>query len=353
MCNVWKFDSKELPALRELSPPEAMNFLEDIIRLGAKSLCISGGEPTLRNDLLKVIKKAKEGQLSVSLITNGTLISPVLAEKLVKSGLDKIVFSIDAPKAGPHDFIRGVTGAWEKAVEGIKYVSHFRDENRGKKLAISVFYIVTRINYELVPEMINLKKELGFDGIEFLPINPKTARTKDLLLTAGDLEKLRRLVPLIASRMKENNLPIQSLESIVALCKNGDAVVKGAPSFPLRKEIMCFSPWQMITVDPFGNIYPCCFACTFQNLPDKHLDKLQEEDTFCLGNLREKSLADIWNGSKSAWFRDKSKQPLAFPFCGICSYDYPSFSKDAFLTGLFVKHRLLLKYLIERYYKGL
>lgn len=86
-------------------------------------------------------------------------------------------------------------------------------------------------------------------------------------------------------------------------------------------------------------------SCTFQNLPDEHIDNLWKSDEFNMGNLRENSFEDIWNGDKFMWFREKSKQPLAFPICEGCDY---SFMRDMFLTGLFAKHRLLLRYVNER-----
>ena len=85
-------------------------------------------------------------------------------------------------------------------------------------------------------------------------------------------------------------------------------------------------------------------SCTFQNLPDEHIDNLWKSDEFNMGNLRENSFEDIWNGDKFMWFREKSKQPLAFPICEGCAY---SFMRDMFLTGLFAKRRLLLRYVNE------
>jgi len=345
MCNVWKFSTENSHRkVSELSTTEVKDFLEEVARLGARFLCLSGGEPALRSDLVEIIQKAKKEGLEVMLITNGTLIKHDLAEKIVKSGLDKIIFSIDSSNPNPHDNMRGVKGCWEKAVQGIKSVNCIRSEYKLKKPKICINYAVTRLNYELIGETIDLSGQLGFDEINFLPVIPKTTRANDLLLTYVDLEKLWSLIPSIKARMKKNKLQTNSLATLAYICRNRETAVQGKYAVPVRSQILCLQPWQMATIDPFGNVYPCCYACMFQNLPDEHIHNLLTEDQFNMGNIKEKAFKDIWNGDRFVWFRTKSKQPLAFEICKACNY---SFRRDMLLTGLFSKPSLLLRYINE------
>jgi radical SAM protein with 4Fe4S-binding SPASM domain len=345
MCNVWKFSTENSHKNKsELATNEIKNFLEEVARIGTKFIGLSGGEPTLRGDLVEIIRKAKKEGLDVTLITNGTLIKQDLAEKLVKSGLDTIIFSLDSPNPNPHDIIRGVKGSWEKAIQGIKSVNHMRIECKLEKPKICVNYVVTRLNYGLIAETISLRDSLGFDEILFLPVIPKTARARDLLLTHADLEKLWSLIPSIKARMEKSKLQINSLATLAYICRHRENTTQGKYAVPVRSQIMCLQPWQMATIDPFGNVYPCCYACTFQNMPDGHINNLLVGDQFNMGNIKEKAFEEIWNGDKFVWFRNKSKQPLAFGICKFCNY---SFSRDMFLTGLFSKPSLLLKYVNE------
>jgi MoaA/NifB/PqqE/SkfB family radical SAM enzyme len=345
MCNVWKFPVKNFHNNEsELSTREVENFLEKIARLGVRFLCLSGGEPTLRSDLLEIIRKAKEVGLKIELITNGTFVKP-LAEKLVKSGVDIITFSIDGSNPKIHDFIRGVRGSWEKAVEGIKSVSLIKTERGLKEPRICIDYVVTRQNYEFIAETVDLKRQWGFADIHFLPILPKTTRTNNLLLSDNDLEKLWGSIPKIKGKFKKNKLPTNSLATLVYLCKHRETTKHGKYAVPVRRQIMCFRAWEMATIDPFGNVYPCCYASTFQNLPDEQISNLKNVDKFNMGTLKESTFEDIWNGDKFVWFRRMSKQPLAFKMCEGCNY---SFMRDMFLTGLFSEPSLLLKYINER-----
>lgn len=345
MCNVWRFSKNSSDKkLNELSTTKIFSFLEEAVSLGTESVCISGGEPTLRSDLIQIIEKAKKEQLFVSLITNGTLIADELAKQLVSSGLDEIVFSIDSPKPDIHDTIRGVKGTYNKTVQGIKKISQLRSENKFSKPVISVYYSVSRITYKNIEEIIDLKSSLGFDAIHFLPLNPKTVRSKDLLLTHDDLKILWGLIPTFEKAITRNNLSLFSLSSLVYMCRNVEATVQGDFSVPIRSKISCFQPWILATIDPFGNVYPCCFACTLQNIKDENVQNVFSFDPYNMGNIDQKSFQEIWHGNKFKWFRNKVKKPLAFEMCYSCNY---SVRNDTFLTGLFGKPHVLLKYFNE------
>lgn len=103
------------------------------------------------------------------MITNGTLITKISAEKLVESGLDTITFSVDSSEPEPHDAIRAVVGSWEKAIEGMRYIIYTKRKHKNKELKVSLFVVVTATNYHLIDKIVALKPKLGFDGKYFLP----------------------------------------------------------------------------------------------------------------------------------------------------------------------------------------
>ena len=331
--------------MRELSTIEIKRLFEDVTELGARYLCLSGGEPTLRSDIFEIIQSAKEKGLQVELITNGTLVNQNFAEKLVTSGLDILTFSLDSAESYPHDFIRGVKGSWIKTVEGIKYTNYARIKLKRNMPKISIDYVVTRLNVDQIVKVVNLKCELGFDKIHFLPVIQKTARAKNLLLGYHELEKLCSILPQIKNQMKMNELPIDSLITLAYICRFREATVRGEYALPLRSEIICTQPWYMATIDPFGNVYPCCYACTFQNMPDEYAIYSTIEQKFNMGNIKNETFKDIWDGPKFRSFRMKCKTPLAFNFCKICNYNP---ERDIFFTGIFYKPSFMLKYINEK-----
>ena len=57
-----------------------------------------------------------------TIATNGTLLTKENVERLKKIGIKYVEVSLDAPEPKTHDMFRGVEGAWERTVEGIRNV---------------------------------------------------------------------------------------------------------------------------------------------------------------------------------------------------------------------------------------
>lgn len=351
MCNVWKLETCHSNLQeKELSIPEFEKLIADLSRLGTKVVYLSGGEPLLKKEIFSIIEMAKAKSMTVGMITNGTLITEKIASKLFEAGLDYINFSIDSPEATFHDEIRGVNGSWKKATQGLRLIDSFRKKMNNDRLRIVVHFLVTRKNHELIEEMIELKSQLGYDELNFLPIVGKTAATEDFFLRKNDLLALKKRLPNIEAKLRLYQLPTETLVPLTSLCSNKNidklenyGIYTSTLPNHLKKKLLCFAPWNMTTIDPFGNVYPCCHACTFQNLDDDLLHNYWGVSNFKLGNLKQASFEGIWNGNEYMLFREKCKDPPQFSMCKSCSYD---FSKNVFLTGLFKNRTILLNKLL-------
>ncbi|UCF08639.1 MAG: radical SAM protein [Thermoplasmata archaeon] len=96
-------------------------ILETIGRLQDMGNCligITGGEPTLRDDLEDIIKGIVP-RSSALLFTNGTNITEEKARELKKAGLFSIAVSLDHFRAEHHDGARGYEGAFDIATSAI------------------------------------------------------------------------------------------------------------------------------------------------------------------------------------------------------------------------------------------
>src|SRR3989338_4927268 len=69
-------------------------------------LQISGGEPMLRKDLMKILEYTNSIGMETRLLTNGTLITPQKAKKLYKRGIRRLQISVDGSRE-IHNRIRG------------------------------------------------------------------------------------------------------------------------------------------------------------------------------------------------------------------------------------------------------
>jgi radical SAM protein with 4Fe4S-binding SPASM domain len=112
-------DSGTSKADDELSTDEAKAVLDDLSGFGVPSVLFSGGEPLMRPDLFELIGYAVERGLRVVISTNGTLITADVAKKIKQTGVSYVGISLDGI-GEINDKFRGVPGAFERAVQGIK-----------------------------------------------------------------------------------------------------------------------------------------------------------------------------------------------------------------------------------------
>jgi radical SAM protein with 4Fe4S-binding SPASM domain len=103
----------------EISTEKAKAVIDDLAGFGVPSVLFSGGEPLMRPDLFGLIEHAVGRGLRAVISTNGTLISEDKASEIKRLGVSYVGISLDG--IGPiNDKFRGVPGAFERAVKGIR-----------------------------------------------------------------------------------------------------------------------------------------------------------------------------------------------------------------------------------------
>ncbi|MFL7795201.1 MAG: radical SAM protein [Anaerolineae bacterium] len=106
---------------RELSTEEWQRVLDKLWEVGVPHVCFTGGEPTLRDDLVELIKYAEKLGQVTGLLTNGCCLQDqAYLDELLLAGLDHLQVTLASYQAEVHDRIVGVEGAWEKAAEGLR-----------------------------------------------------------------------------------------------------------------------------------------------------------------------------------------------------------------------------------------
>jgi len=80
-----------------------------------------GGEPTIRDDILDLIRFAKNLNFKrIILSTNGRMFSyPDFTKKIIEAGLDAVIFSIHGHNAKIHDYLTGVRGSFNQTIRGL------------------------------------------------------------------------------------------------------------------------------------------------------------------------------------------------------------------------------------------
>lgn len=148
---------------KELSDEEMIILAKEIAEYNPDSVCICGGETLLRKELVyEVGNILKTCDCSYNIVTNGYLMTDEIANKLKKSGYSLVQVSIDGLKEN-YEWLRGVEGGFEKAVEAIKCV-----KRAGLMAAVSCVPLSRNVND--VEKIIEMCDELGVESFRMQPL---------------------------------------------------------------------------------------------------------------------------------------------------------------------------------------
>lgn len=104
----------------ELTTFEAFKVIDKMADAGVAIVTFSGGEPLLRPDVYEAIERADDRGMLCTIASNGTLMTPRVAEKLGKAGVRRVEIGLDGATAETHDFLRNRPGSFEATLRGIR-----------------------------------------------------------------------------------------------------------------------------------------------------------------------------------------------------------------------------------------
>ena len=215
------------------------------------------GEPLLNKNFANYISYAKQYNIYTIISTNAQIIDKNIALNIVKSGLDRIIISIDGTTQDVYEKYR-VGGSLSKSIEAIKFLKEAKTELKSKTPSIEAQFIVFRFNEHQISEFKQLAPTWGADKISI-----KSAQIHS---------------------------PNQNSEIIPTINKYS-RYHKINNEWKIKKDFSkaCFRAWYGMVVSADGNILPCCF------------DK-QEKHSY--GNIKDDKIENIWKNKKSKDFRN-------------------------------------------------
>ncbi len=249
----------------ELSTGQWLNVLEQASELGVVQVHFTGGEPLLRPDLELFVRRARELDLYVNLITSGVGLTEQRVRQLAESGVDSIQLSVQAASPELADSIAGF-----RAHE-LKRLAARRIRDAGLPLHMNV--VLHRANLHLVEDIIELCASWGAERLELA----------NAQYYGWALRNVHQLLP-----RKEQ---LQEAEA---------AYERARERFGQRIELLwilpdyyedfpkpCMGGWgrMSMTVAPDGRVLPCTASSEIQ--------------TLIFENVKERDLSWIWHESPS------------------------------------------------------
>jgi len=210
------------------------------------------GEPMLHPQFFSFLENSRNTFTTVS--TNGHFLSAVNSEKIVNSGLNHLIISLDGMDQETYALYRK-NGNLGTVIAGIKNVAEAKLRFKSK-IKLEIQFLVNKINEHQIPQIKELAKSVR-------------ANLRLKSMQVNDKKEIGRWLPL-NGKFRRYTL------------KNGEYVIKS--NLPDRCARLWFNP--VITWD--GKVLPCCF--------DKNAEHI-------MGDLNQDSFRDIWDGPKYRIFR--------------------------------------------------
>lgn len=186
------------------------------------------GEPFLNTDLHEMIGFAAQRGIYTATSTNAHYLNPENAEKTVRSGLHRLIISIDGTSQETYQQYR-IGGKLEKVIQGTKEILAARKRLKSRTPHVIFQFLVVKPNEHQTDDVLRLAKDLGVDEVRF-----KTAQVYDF----------------------ENGNPLIPDNEIYSRYRKG---LDGKWRLKNKMENHCWRMWQGCVVTWDGKVVPCCF----------------------------------------------------------------------------------------------
>ena len=291
MCPRRSFEASNQDMPREL-----FLKLSDDFKLFRMVDLTGWGEPLLHPDFFEFVRIAKSKRCQVKYVSNGVAFSKDKADETIKTGVDWIVFSIDSPESKTYREIRGAD--LEKVSANIRYLSEIKKQKGLKYPLIDIAIVISKKNIRELPKMADFAKSLGADRL--LVNNMHLISKKediDLLLYKIDpsqqIDEQER-----DSAIDQTKKKAQENALAMSLCFN---------SFepkPLKNCVLNLEKTMFVASD--GKVSACCdLGHPVPGYLD--CDHVIKNTELVFGNIKDKSIMEIFNSKPYTKFRNKIK----------------------------------------------
>lgn len=150
------FVGDRLKSIQQLDEEQALLIVDKAAEVGIKSISFTTKEPLLFNNISNVITYCTRKGISTNLITNGTLLTDYLIEKLIESGLNSISISLEGVSEKTNDAIRG-NGVLNKVHNSINVLQN-KQANTYNKILVGIQLTLNSLNIKeasLIPTYFN------------------------------------------------------------------------------------------------------------------------------------------------------------------------------------------------------
>jgi len=284
------------PRGEELSLTEALDLCRQLAALGCEKVVLSGGEALLRRDWSVIARELVRLGVHVSLITNGLVVDRRTARAIKETGICRVGLSLDGLEA-THNTIRDNPRSFGRVAAACALLT-------AQELPVNIVTHVNRLNLSELPAMEDAVVALGADVWRLQLGSPmgRLAKHPELVIAPEDLPAVADFIVAAKGR---GRIAI-SVGNNIGYFSRHEAALRATPN---REGFDfwcgCAAGCLNVGIEANGNVKGCL--------------SLQADD-FVEGNIRQASLAEIWNKPGNfAYTRGFRNQDL-HGHCQGCEY---------------------------------
>lgn len=234
--------------------------LVDKIGIGTRRIHITGGEPFINPEIIKILTYLEDEKYTISLTTNGTLIDPNLIPLLKK--VDSILVSLYGYDMSSYCMMTGKK-LFNDVISGLKLLID-------NGISFSVSYTLTTEDDKDIARILELLDSIGVKVIKFgLPFI--SGRNMSLHIKPEKEAKLIDYIRMVSERYDDIEVHVWGNETVETII--GDEFVDNG-GFPV-----CGAFYSKICFNEKRNIKPCTTVPDYCSVTYDHLDEIIEGNT--------------------------------------------------------------------------
>jgi len=305
----------------------------------AKSVSLhGGGEPLMVRNLFDTVGSIDPNKTSVRFSSNGLLLTAERCDEIISRGVGYINFSLDAARAETYDRIRH--SDFERVVDNLKRLATMKRTSQKLLPEFCLSMVIMKENIRETVEFVELADRVGAQCVEFMKLGPLSdpqyyqTTYKDFLFDYKEqmlenspevhdewMNKAYRRAEALGLMFRYEGWLSEEANMYFSDRPHDFSLRSCGVDVPETMPVLCEKPWVGLLVLMNGNALFCC------HMPSQ-----------VLGNLKDQSFDEVWNGQKAQAIREVMLEDPLPMICKDC-HTYKAREQDPafkdFLTGEF------------------
>jgi radical SAM protein with 4Fe4S-binding SPASM domain len=280
----------------ELTTGEALDLVDQMAGMGVAEVTIIGGEAYLRDDWMLIARAITDRGIELSMTTGGRGLTPDRARQCRDAGVRSVSVSIDALEA-LHDELRGVRGSYTSAMSALANL-------RAVGIPVAANTQIARPALRQIEPLVDRLIEAGVHSWQVAMTVPmgRAADEPALILEPYQVLEVHPMLARIERTLTAANVRLWPGNDIGYFGPYEAQLRRGTPRGHMHA---CGAGRLTLGIEADGSIKGC------PSLPTKD---------YVGGNVRDDSLADVWERSEPLRFTRERTRADLWGFCASCYY---------------------------------